>query len=205
MFNQILIFMKTVKFLVVAVVSGLMLVSSVNATEGSKPGKAGVSSSDEIRNQIVNALSDVAAVNQEVVIRFSVTEKKGFELLKVEGSDKEVVDVVKSELAGEKIFAPADMKGVYSLKVRFSDTDAVAFSDPATLLRNEIASVLSDVVVTEPASVKVAFSVSQKNVVVKKVEGNNKALVSDVEKVLATSKIVAPTEIAGNYQVVVKF
>jgi hypothetical protein len=65
--------------------------------------------------------------------------------------------------------------------------------------------VLSDVVVTEPASVKVAFSVSDNNVVVKKVEGNNKALVSDVEKVLATTKIVAPNEVAGNYQIVVKF
>jgi hypothetical protein len=205
MFNQILIFMKTVKFLVVAVVSGLMLVSSVNATEANKPGKANVSASDEVRNQIENALSDVVAVNQEVVIRFSVTEEKGFELLKVEGTDVEVVDVVKSELANEKIFVSADMKGVYSLKVRFTDREAITFTDPTTLLRDELASVLSDVVVTEPASVKVAFSVSNSNVVIKKVEGNNKALVSDVEKVLAASKIVAPAKIAGNYQVVVKF
>ncbi len=197
--------MKTVKFFVVAVVSGLMLVSSVNASEGSKPGKAAVNPSNEIRNQIVNALSDVAAVNEEVVIRFAVSEKKGFELLKVEGSDKEVVNVVKSELANEKIFAPADMNGVYSLKVRFSDANTFALSDPAALLRSELAAVLSDVTVTEPASVKVAFSVSDSNVIVKKVEGNNKALVSDVEKVLSEKKIVAPTEIAGNYQVVVKF
>lgn len=197
--------MKTVKFFVVAVVSGLMLVSSVNATEGSKPGKAAVSSSDEIRSQIENALSDVAAVNEVVVIRFAVTEKKGFELLKVEGTDKEVVDVVKSELANEKIYVPSDMKGVYSLKVRFSGADFMAYSDPKAILRNELASVLSDVVVTEPASVKVAFSVSGSDVVVKKVEGNNKALVTDVEKALATKKIVAPSEIDGNYQVVVKF
>lgn len=198
--------MKTVKFFAVAVLSGMMLVSSVNATESSKPVKATVSSAgDVVRNQIVEALRFVAPVNEEVTIRFAVNSQKGFELLKVEGRDPEVVDVVKSELINEKFEVPAGMSGVYSLKVRFSDNEIPVKTDASALLRNEIASVLSDVVVNEPASVKVAFSVSNSNLVIKKVEGNNKALVSNVEKVLSEKKVVAPADLAGNYQVVVKF
>lgn len=197
--------MKTVKFLVVAVLSGMLSVS-VSATEGGKPVKAAVSSaSDVVRSQIVEALRFVAPVNEEVVIRFAVSESKGFELLKVEGRDEEVVNVVKLELLDEKFEVPSEMSGVYSLKVRFSDNEAPAKKNASALLRDELASVLSEVVVAEPASVKVAFSVSNSNVIVKKVEGSNKALVSNVEKVLNEKKVAAPADLAGNYQVVVKF
>lgn len=205
MFNQILIFMKTKSLFSTAVLGGLMLVSTVLATESSKPGKV-LKADDFLRNQIVNALSDVSAVNQEVVIKFAVSEKKGFELLKVEGIDAEVVDVVRAELVSEKIETPAELKGVYTIKVRFADSETVAYKpDAATVLRNQIADVLSSVNVAESTSVKVAFSVEDKNLKIKKIEGENKSLVSDVEKILSNSSIVPPAELAGNYQVTVKF
>lgn len=197
--------MKASKFLVSVVLSGTMLVSSVFAAEGNKPVKAPLSPSDLVRNQIVNALSDVSATNQEVVIRFSVTEKKGFEVLKVEGKDAEIVEAVEAELASKLINVPSEMAGVYSLKVRFSDTEVSGTVDPANELRNEIASVLSDAVVSGSGSVKVAFSVVNNNVKIKNVEGTNKALVSDVKLALAKKPIVSPAELAGNFSVVVKF
>jgi hypothetical protein len=196
--------MKTSKFFAAVLLSGVMFVTSVNATEGKNP----VSSKpgDNLRSQIVNALSDVSAVGEEVLIRFAVSDKKGFELIQVEGKDLAVVKAVKSELANEKIEVPAEMAGVYSLKVRFSNINGdVNTYDAASDLRSQFANVLSEVESTSPASVKVAFSVMDSNLVIKKVEGNNSTLVSSVERVLAKSSIVPPAELAGNYQVVVKF
>lgn len=196
--------MKTSKFFAAAFLSAVMFVSSVNATGGSKPGSS--NPGDNLRNQIVNALSDVAAVGEEVLIRFAVSDKKGFELINVEGKDNKVVNAVKSELANGKIEVPADMAGVYSLKVRFSDIDGAVSSDDAeAVLRSQIANVLSEIAPAVPASVKVAFSVNNSQLVIKKVEGNNSALVSNVEKILANTTINAPAELAGNFQVTVKF
>lgn len=196
--------MKTSKFFVTALISGLLLVSSVSATEGDKPSSASSAAYDMVRSQIVNALSDVAAVNQEVVIRFEVNEKKDFKLLKVEGKNNEVVNAVKFELMTERINVPTDMAGFYSIKVRFAESELTSV-DPSSELRLQLAEALSGVKVSEPASVKVAFSVVNNGITLKKVEGTNKTLVADVETALAGSKIVPSAELAGNYQVVVKF
>lgn len=196
--------MKTSKVLVAAVLSGVMFVSSVFATEGEKPGSASSDASNAVREQIVNALSDVPVTGQEVMIRFAVTEKKGFKLLNVDGDNSDLVVAVKSELASERILVPAEMEGVYSLKVRFSNESSKK-EDAVTALRLQIADALSSVYVSEPSSVKVVFSVNDNAVSLKRVEGSNKALVTSVESTLEKSTIVAPAELAGNYSVVVKF
>jgi hypothetical protein len=198
--------MKTSKFLVAAVLSGTLLVSSVFATEGNKPGNTVKSEAgDVLRKQIVLALSNVSAVDQEVTIRFAVTKKNGFEVVNVEGKDADLVDVVKSNLAEKNFEVTSDMFGFYSVKVRFSDTEVAPKEDASAVLRSQIADALSNVEVSGPASVKVAFSVENSNIKLKKVEGANKVLVSDVETALNSSTIVPPADLAGNYQIVVKF
>ncbi len=195
--------MKSVKFLVSAIISGMLCIPSVFAIEGEKPGE--VLSKNEVREQIVAALSDISAINQEITIKFMVSDKKSFELLSVEGESRNLVEVVKSELSRENISIPKDMEGVYSLKIRFSETEDVKVEDASTTMRNLIANALSDVSVAEPASVKLAFSVVNNKMIVKKVEGNNKAVVSSVESALENSEIILPAELAGNYQLTVKF
>lgn len=197
--------MKTSKFFVTAVLSGMLFISSVNATDGNKPVSASSNSKNMLRAQIVKALSNVSATDQEVFIRFSVSSEKGFELLKVDGKNTELVKTVKFELGNENILVPTDLEGVYSLKVRFSDREALGTEDAASVLRNQIANALTDVMVNESASVKLELFINNNSLKVKKVEGSNKALVTFVESVLSNSAIVPPAELAGNYQITVKF
>lgn len=197
--------MKTSKFFAAALLSGVLSLSSVFATEGDKPSSISSNANDILREQIVSALSDVPAVDQEVLIRFAVSEKKGFELLKVEGSNAELVSTVKSELSSSSIDVPAEFKGVYSLKVRFSENAISEKVSSSDALRSQLAGALVNVNAPESSSVKVVFSVANNSIKLSKVEGNNSDVVSSVETALANANIVAPADLAGNYAVVVKF
>lgn len=197
--------MKKGKFLVAALLSGMVFVSSGLATEGERPGSVSTGAKNVVRNQIVNALSEVTANGQEVMVQFSVSADKGFKLLKVDGKNSDLVNQVKSKLVRESFDVPAEMEGVYSLKVRFSDTEEFKTEDAPALLRSQLAEALAEIPVYEPASLNVELFISNNTLKVKKVEGSNKALVSSVESVLNNSEIIPPAELAGNYQVTVKF
>jgi hypothetical protein len=197
--------MKTSKFFAAVLLSGVLSVSSVFATEGDKSSSISSNANDILREQIVSALSDVPAVDQEILIRFAVSEKKGFELLKVEGANAELVNTVKSELSSAPISVPSQLTGVYSLKVRFTENEAKEKVSTTDVLRSQIAGALSNVNVPESSSVKLVFSVANNSIKLNKVEGQNANVVSSVESALANANIVPPADLAGYYAVVVKF
>lgn len=196
--------MKKGKFFVTAILSGVMFVSSVFATEGNKPAMASSDAKNVVREQIVKALSDISALDQEVVIKFKVSDNSRFEIVNVEGQDKDLVSTVKEELKNEKIAVPAGLDGFYSIKVRFTDHEVVK-EDAAAVLRSQLADALSSVNASESASVNVQLYINNNTLKVKKVEGSDKNLASAVETTLSKSSIVPPAELAGTYNVTVKF
>jgi hypothetical protein len=196
--------MKKVKFFVTALLSGVMFVSSVFATEGDKPAMASADASNVLRERIVRALSDISALDQEVVIKFKVSTDNRFEVVSVDGQDKDLVNSVKAEFKNEKISVPAGLDGLYSVKVRFTDHEVVK-EDASEVLRNQLADALSTVNVSESASVNVQLYINNNTLKVKKVEGSDKSLASAVETTLTNSSIVPPAELAGTYNVTVKF
>jgi len=198
--------MKTSKFLVSALLSGVLLVSSVYGTESDKSKNTSTDAKNVVREQIVDALSDITAPNnQEVYVHFSVSSDKGFELLKVDGANSELAKEVKSKLISENIKVTSELEGAYVIKVRFADKAEVKPELASDVLRKNIATALSSVEASDASSVKLTLTVKNDNVIVEKVEGSDKKVVSSVENVLAKNAIYSPAELAGTYQVTVKF
>lgn len=207
MFNLNFNFMKTVKFLVSALLSGVLLVSTANASEGEKSTSSSSEAKNVMREQIANALSDITVANDQVVfIHFNVSDKKGFELVNVAGTNADLISEVKANLSKGSFTVPSELEGEYMVKVRFTDkeevSEAVSTSD---YLRAQLSDALSSVKAVGGESVKVNFSVKGNSLKVNTVEGESKWLTTSVEKALSNAKIDAPASLAGNYQVTVKF
>lgn len=198
--------MKTVKFFASALLSSVLLVSTAVASEGEKSNSA-KASENTIREQISSALSDVALSNQGTVfIYFAVTPSKGFELLNVSGNDVTLINKVKRELISESISAPEGLKGNYMLKVVLTDKNEVSSPVIATeALRDEIASALSKLDITEKANVKLVLSIKDNTVKINKVEGASKTLASSIEQTISSSNIYVPSELSGKYELKVQF
>ncbi len=199
--------MKTVKFFASALLISGLLVSTAIASEGDKANSELKASENSIREQLTNALSDVASSNEGVVfIYFTVSSEKGFEILNVAGENKILNDKVKSSLKGESISASSNLKGSYMIKVLFTDNYAVNAPVKATdVLRSEVAEALAKLNVNESASVKLVLLVKDNSVSVSKVEGANKSLASSIESTLNAGKISVPAELSGKYELKIQF
>lgn len=199
--------MKTVKFFASALLISGLLVSTAIASEGDKANSELKASENSIREQLTNALSDVASSNEGVVfIYFTVSSEKGFEILNVAGENKILNDKVKSSLKGESISASSNLKGSYMIKVLFTDNYAVTAPVKATdVLRSEVAEALAKLNVNESASVKLVLLVKDNSVSVSKVEGANKSLASSIESTLNAGKISVPAELSGKYELKIQF
>lgn len=199
--------MKTVKFFASALFISGLLVSTAIASEGDKANSELKASENSIREQLTNALSDVASSNEGVVfIYFTVSSEKGFEILNVAGENKILNDKVKSSLKGESISASSNLKGSYMIKVLFTDNYSVTAPVKATdVLRSEVAEALAKLNVNESASVKLVLLVKDNSVSVSKVEGANKSLASSIESTLNAGKISVPAELSGKYELKIQF
>jgi len=199
--------MKTSKFFVSALLVSGLLVSTAFASEGDKAKSDVKVSENSVREQLSSALSDVASDDKGVVfIYFTVSSEKGFELLNVEGENKNLNNLVETSLKTESILAPANLKGRFVVKVLFSDKYAVSAPVKATdVLRSEVADALSKLNVNENASVKLVLLVKDNNITVSNVEGASKSLASSIESTLNSSKISVPVELTGKYELKVQF
>ncbi|HEY4785227.1 MAG TPA: hypothetical protein VIH57_04230 [Bacteroidales bacterium] len=116
--------MKIVKFFSVALVSSLLLASSVLANDVVK--KEGRSDENAVRRQLAGVLSKVSTdSNSEVFVYFKLSSKDGFELIDVKGQDNDLASKVKSALSTGAIAAPASLDGKYLVKVKFTSYDSL--------------------------------------------------------------------------------
>jgi hypothetical protein len=114
--------MKTLKFFSIALVSSLLMVSSVFASGGDKSNADVKAAENSIREQLAGVLSEVAVDNSDVVyVYFTVSAKNGFELNAVSSLNSSLSDQVKKTLTSKVIAAPANLDGKYLLKIRFID------------------------------------------------------------------------------------
>ena len=110
--------MKVLKYVSIALLSGVLTVSTAFGNNGPKAGTIDLS----VREQIGASLSDVSEDTKgEVYIYFSASSKEGFKLLNVTGQDNSLVSTVRNVLDKSRIAIPEGMSGSYSLKIRFAD------------------------------------------------------------------------------------
>jgi hypothetical protein len=113
--------MKVVKLLAIALVSSLLVSTSVMAVGAEKAVSEVKSAENSVRSQLLVALNDVNAdSNSDVFVYFNVT-KAGFELIDVNGLDGELAQKVKSTLTAKNIATPAILSGKYLVKIKFSN------------------------------------------------------------------------------------
>lgn len=203
MFNLNFNFMKVLNFVSSALLSGVLTVSTAFGSNG-HDSKSDISS---VREQFVSTLNVLTEeFKGEVNVYFSASPEGVFELKKVTGADKNLVDRVKYRLAKGNIVIPEGFVGNYSVKVFIGEKSTVAKDvSPEELLRDAISGALSKLDVSN-GSVTLFFSVSDNHLKVTKVEGSDKLLISNVENTLNNSSVSLPAEMTGkNFEVNVKF
>jgi len=195
--------MKALNFVSSALLSGVLTVSTAFGSNGHDT-KSDLSS---VREELVSTLNVLADnYSGEVNVVFKASPNGGFELTKVTGADKDLVDLVKNRLAKGSIKVPESLAGNYSVKVVFGEkTSAAEEFTPEKLLRDAISEALAKVDVPN-GTVKLFFSVDENRLKIRKVEGSDKLLISTVENTLNNSTVSVPAEMTGkNYEVNVKF
>jgi hypothetical protein len=199
--------MKNVKFLGGVVLFALLAVYPVYSNERSSESENHATSSAEIGKQLKELFSDVEVdENIEVVVKFSVDQEKGFALKEVVSDNKAYAELVKKRLTWAKLDVPSDLEGVYQVKIRFVNKYySSTLNSEKELLHFLIASNLENVDVPKGGSVKLNFTVKDKALWVKSVEGSDIALVESVKNELGKANIEVPEGIQGNYQIKVSF
>jgi hypothetical protein len=113
--------MKIVKLLAIALVSSLLVGTSVMASGVEKTSREVRSAENTVRSQLVVALNKVnVEADSDVSIYFNVTNA-GFELINVSGLDAELTQKVKNTLTAKNIVVPSVMSGNYVIKIKFSN------------------------------------------------------------------------------------
>jgi hypothetical protein len=195
---------KVFKFISVVMFSSLLMSASVFAKSGNDSKKA-----EYIRQQLADVLSDASNDGNTgfVSIYFNVTSDKSFELLNVEGQNINLVKEVENTLKSNKIDVSTISEGKYLVKIHFVDKYASVspYMPAQEVLRDKISDVLSSVSTDNGGSIDVSFIVKNGNFIVKKVEGENRNLTSEVERILTSNSIAVPSELAGYYQLRVRF
>ena len=113
--------MKTLKLLSVALISSLVLSTSVMASSN---GNAATKKATEalVREQVYSALSELSTpYSGTVYITFGLTIKHGFEVLDVEGSNFFLNADVENELMGLIVTFPASAEGKYTIAIRIDE------------------------------------------------------------------------------------
>jgi hypothetical protein len=195
--------MKVLNFVSSALLSGVLSVSTAFGSNGHDV-KSDIPS---VREQLVSTLNVLTEEYKgEVNVYFSVSPSGVFELSKVTGADKNLVDRVKYRLTKGSIVVPEGFVGNYSVKVLIGEKNSVAKDvSPEELLRDAISGALAKLDVSN-GSVTLFFSVNDNKLNVTKVEGSDKLLISNVENTLNNSSVSLPAEMTGkNYEVNVKF
>jgi hypothetical protein len=113
--------MKIFKFFAIALVSSLLVASSVKASNVEDKSNTEVKSAENaLREQLANALSNVSIEDQDVVyLQFTVTPDNGIKIINVEGENKDLASKVKQALSAKPITVPTVLEGNYSITVRF--------------------------------------------------------------------------------------
>jgi hypothetical protein len=199
--------MKTVKFMVSAFVSAVLLSATGYSSEAASLRASSKASVDELRSQIVNTFSDVAfEENVDVYVKFTVNEKTGFTVNEVTSVDKAFAETVKSKLSNKKLSVSSSLNGTYRIKISFVKNSDLTYKVSDTeLLRSLISEKLASTIITDGGSVEVKFSVKSNVLTVENVEGKNVSLVKSVEAALKRSDVVIPEGLEGKYQVKVSF
>lgn len=195
--------MKVLNFVSVALLGSVLAVSTAFGNNGLNVKNSNVS----VRDQIGSTLSNInVESNGEVYIYFNVSGKDGFKLLKVTGSDENLVKEVKNQLQNQNFVIPEGTAGSFYLKVSFKNGDVAdnSLSDEE-LLRKAVTAALATVNVPN-GTVTLHVTVDGNRLKVNKVDGNDQVLVSEVENTFNKSAVFVPTELTyQNYQMDIKF
>lgn len=197
--------MKVSKLVLSAMVSSVLFVSSAFSADLNGNGSGSKAAVASVRTQISEVLSDVSTTG-EVFVYFSTSAEKGFELVKVVGKDKSLVDLVKNRISTEKIDSPEGLEGSYVVKVSFKTENSFASSfSNEELLRIAVLSAVRDVPAVENTSATVLFSVDGNKLKVIKVSGTNDKVIALIEKSIDNAKVSTSEALAGNYEIRVNF
>lgn len=200
--------MKKGKFIVSALISAALMVSSVFGSEGEKYAPSR-SAEYSVRVQLAQLMSreEVEGNKGEVSVVFSSFPSNPFKVLSVTGSSKELVNKFKSRLEKTPLKVPDAMFGhSYSVTIHFSDIEELpVVVERGHILSREVFSILSTSQVSESGKIKVKLMVKNDKVTILAIEGDNSKLTSNVEYILKNSVIDVRSEIPGIYSIPVKF
>jgi hypothetical protein len=120
--------MKNVKFFVSVLVSVFLLVGSVSANEKTERGSS-ASAEVSLKKQVARVVSKISTEESgSVLVYFSVTSAKGFELSDVVGENAELVNEVKKALSDKNFKVESSLEGRYKVKISFASSYDLAYN-----------------------------------------------------------------------------